>query len=202
MDINLIKNRLSANDGYICGWREKRRASVTIPLININGEINVLFQVRALTLKHQPGDVCFPGGKIEKGESPLEGGIRETIEELGVKEENIEIIKELDVLVRYDNSIIHSYLVYINKKDFNINKEEVDHLFYVPLKYLLENSPLVVENKLKVHRAEGFPFELVRGGEKYKFRDGVYKSYFYKYNDYVIWGMTASILKGFLDMIE
>lgn len=56
---------------------EFKRSSVMILLNKVGENINIIFEVRALTLKNQPGDVCLPGGKIEKGESPLEAALRE-----------------------------------------------------------------------------------------------------------------------------
>ncbi len=46
---------------------------------------------------------------------------------------------------------------------------------------------------------EDFPYELINGGESYKFKKGIMNEYFYKYNeDIVIWGFTAAIIKEFI----
>ena len=52
----------------------------------------ILFEVRAAGLRHQPGEVCFPGGKIEKGEGAREAAARETCEELCLDRSGIEIL--------------------------------------------------------------------------------------------------------------
>ena len=44
--------------------------------------------------------------------------------------------------------------------------------------------------------------ESIINGEDYKFREGSYRVLFYKYKDYVIWGMTARILENFLNKIK
>ena len=49
---------------------------------------------------------------------------------------------------------------------------------------------------------EDFPFHNIIGGKDYKFRDGRYKVMFYKYNNFVIWGMTARILENFLNVYK
>ncbi|MDU1582304.1 MAG: CoA pyrophosphatase, partial [Peptoniphilus harei] len=46
----------------------KNRFSVMIPLIKRKGEIHLLFEKRAMTLRNQPGEISFPGGRIEKNE--------------------------------------------------------------------------------------------------------------------------------------
>ena len=47
-----------------------RRAAVLVPLIQKGGEYHVVFEVRAGSLKTQPGEICFPGGAVERGETP------------------------------------------------------------------------------------------------------------------------------------
>ena len=84
MKINDIKEKLNSKESYINGWERMKRASIIIPLIDINEEVHILFQVRAKKLKSQPGDVCFPGGKIDKFETPKEAALREIDEELGL----------------------------------------------------------------------------------------------------------------------
>lgn len=201
MKINDIKEKLNSKESYINGWEKMKRASIIIPLIDINEEVYILFQVRAKKLKSQPGDVCFPGGKIDKCETPNEAALREINEELGLKD--IEIIKEMDILIRHDGMIIHPFVAKVNNiEELEINEDEVDEVFYVPLSYLLEYSPMEVRNKLIVERGEDFPYHLIKGGKNYKFKTGEYISTFYQYKDYVIWGITASMLKDFVNNIK
>ena len=56
----------------------KAHYAVLVPLVEWRGEVQVLFEVRADTLERQPGEVCFPGGHMEPGESPTECAFRET----------------------------------------------------------------------------------------------------------------------------
>ena len=200
MNIKDIKEKVKNNKPYINGWERMRRAAIIIPLVEVNNEVCILFEVRAKKLNSQPGDICFPGGKIDGNETPKESALREMFEELGV--ENIDIINELDIVVRYDGIIIHPYLGII--KDINeisINESEVDHVFYVPLNYLLSHEPLEVNSKLKFERPDEFPYDLIINKENYKFREANYRSLFYKYENYNIWGITAEMLKNFLEKL-
>lgn len=200
MDIQNIKNKIKTDKPYINGWEKMKRSAIIIPLVEINSEVCVLFEVRAKKLNSQPGDICFPGGKIDKGETPKEAALREMFEELGLK--NIDIINELDTVVRYDGIIIHPYLGIIEDiEEININESEVDHVFYVPLNYLLKHNPLEVASKIKLERTEDFPYDLIVNKENYKFREASYKSLFYKYENYNIWGITAEMLRNFLDKL-
>lgn len=200
MNIGYIENKIKNIKPYINGWERMRRASIIIPLVEINNAVHILFEVRAKKLKSQPGDICFPGGKIDDNETPKEAALREMHEELGVK--NIEIINELDTVVRYDGIIIHPYLGIIKDiKEINISESEVDHVFYVPLEYLLKHEPLEVSNRINVERSKDFPYDLIVDKENYKFREASYRSLFYKYENYNIWGITAEMLKNFLEKL-
>ena len=66
--IDNLNNIFSNYTPYINGWENFKRASVTIPLVNYNNSLHILFEVRSKTLRNQPNEVCFPGGKIEKDE--------------------------------------------------------------------------------------------------------------------------------------
>ncbi|OPJ58291.1 NUDIX hydrolase [Clostridium chromiireducens] len=201
MNLENITNKIGNSKPYINGWERMRRSSIIIPLVEINKVVHVLFEVRSKKLNSQPGDICFPGGKIDENETPKEAALRELLEELGVK--NINLINELDTVVRYDGIIIHPYVGVIkNIEEIKISEDEVDHVFYVPLSYLLEHQPLEFNNKINIERAKEFPYDLIVNRENYKFREANYKSLFYKYETYNIWGITAEMLQNFLKKLN
>jgi 8-oxo-dGTP pyrophosphatase MutT (NUDIX family) len=200
MNIDDIKNKVKNNKPYINGWERMKRSSIIIPLVERNNEVCILFEVRAKKLSSQPGDICFPGGKIDDNETPKEAALREMFEELGVK--NIDIINELDTVVRYDGIIIHPYLGIIEDiKSIKINESEVDHVFYIPLNYLLKHKPLEVNSKIYVERTKEFPYDLIVNKENYKFREANYRCLFYNYENYNVWGITAEMLINFLEKL-
>jgi len=200
MNIDLIKNKMENVEPYINGFEDMKRAAVIVPLVEIEKEIYILFEVRAKKLKSQPGDICFPGGQIDFLETPKEAALREIYEELNLK--NIEIVKELDTLVRHNGIIIHPFLGIIKDiESLNLSQDEVDHVFYIPLDYLLNHEPLEVISKVEQKRGEDFPYELIFNGNDYKFKDGEDKILFYTYKEYVIWGITAKMLKSFFNKI-
>lgn len=201
MDINYIYTKIKDREPYINGWQEMKRASVIVPIVKVKNKLCILFEVRSKTLRKQPGDVCFPGGGIEKDETPKEAASREIREELGIK--SIDIIKELDVLVKYNGLIIHSFLSEVKDLgELNIATDEVDHIFYIPIEELLKIEPIIVDSRLIAKRPDDFPYELVVGGENYKFSEGAFKYIFYKYEDKIIWGITAAILENFINIIK
>ena len=186
-----------------------KRVSVLIPIIKKDNSYEILFEVRAKTLRSQPNEIAFPGGKIEKGEDPQTACIRETCEEIGITQDDIEIISPLDLYLNHSNLIIHPFLGIIKEsalkndiKNLLINKDEVDHVFSVPITYLLDSSPEEFENEVEVKVNENFPYSKIPNKENYKFAVGKYSTLFYEYKNYIIWGITAKILENFLNFIK
>lgn len=203
MNIDVIRKILKYREVNILDIAFK--SSVLIPLIQINNELHIIFEVRSKNLKNQPGEICFPGGKIEKNESPLNCAVRETCEELNISQYNIEIIKELDLLVTPFNMAIYSFCGVLKNIDYNcisFNKDEVSSLFSVPLVDLLNQDPKVSNMDIHVTPQDAFPFHLIQDGNAYNWKTGSYPTYFYRYKNYIIWGITAKILKSFLDTIN
>ena len=203
MDINYIKekiqNRMPKPMDVIYKY------AVLVPIINNENGLELIFELRAKTLNRQPGEISFPGGELEKGETYREAAIRETIEELNILRDNIEVIGELDYFVSYHNSTIHAFLATINGVDINEiepNKAEVDHIFTVPLEFFMKNEPKVYYLNLHIQDSRDFPYSLIPNGEDYKWNKGKHSVYFYKYNDYIIWGYTAKVVKQFIDIIK
>ncbi len=175
-------------------------AAVLLPLVETEDGPAVLFDVRAKTLKRQPGEICFPGGKGECADASFEmTAVRETCEELGLATSDFEVCGELDSLVTHMGPIIHPFVGIIrNPEKIVYSKDEVEEIFTVPLSYLLEQEPQKCYMELADRPLEDFPFDLVpdrkRGWRYHK----QYTIYFYKYEKYVIWGLTARMLYAFL----
>lgn len=178
-----------------------KKSAVMILLTEENGEIYILFEKRAITLKRQPGDICFPGGSLEKNEEPIETAIRETMEELNVQKSDIEIIGNMDYMITPYFTIIYPFVGKLNTNIINPSKEEVDHVFKVPLSYFIKNEPKCYKGYITQKFKEDFPFHLIEGGKKYKFSKGYINQYFYNYKNYIIWGFTARIIKSFIEII-
>lgn len=181
----------------------KNRYSVMIPLIKRDGEIHLLFEERAFTLRNQPGEISFPGGRIEEGESPMDAALRETSEELLITEDEMEIYSEGDFVVNPYAAIIHTFIGEI-KKDFNEitpSSDEVEKVFTVPLSYFLETKPRSYKIDLKVERNEEFPYHLIPNGVNYKFKRGREEVLFYEYDGHIIWGFTAKMARRFVEKL-
>jgi len=192
----IFKGRISKAIG------EFKESAVMILLMEDEGELSLVFEVRALKLRSQPGDVCLPGGKVEKGENPKETAIRETMEELNLERDQIEIIGDMDYYISPYGNRMYSFVSIIKYGEINPNPDEVHNVFKVPLKFFLEHEPLLYKMEIGPINQEGFPFHLINGGKGYNFRKGYLDEYFYEYNGYIIWGFTAQIVKSFVEVFQ
>ena len=86
------------------------RYAVLVPLVERDGELYVLYEVRAAKMRRQPGEVCFPGGRIEGAETPEQCALRETQEELGIPSSAIQILGRLDFIAHRANFIMYPIL--------------------------------------------------------------------------------------------
>lgn len=177
-----------------------RRAAVLVPLIQKGGEYHVVFEVRAGSLKTQPGEICFPGGAVERGETPKQAAVRETMEELLISRCQIRVIAPLDVLEAPGAMEISPFLGAVQGYRWSYSEAEVDHTFSVPLRWFAEHEPERYETELVTVPEETFPFEDVPGGRDYHWRRGHYDVYFYRREEGIIWGMTAKILRSLAEM--
>lgn len=181
-----------------------RKYAVLIPIIELNGETHLLFEVRSMQLRSQPGDICFPGGRVEKHDvNEKQSAIRETIEELGLPQNDISNVYPLDIMMPSPERKIYTYIGQIKDlANVQLNKSEVEEIFTVPLSYFVHTKPKTYEVTFKATPEENFPFHLIVGGEKYDWRNGKIDQHFYEYNDKVIWGLTAKIILDFLTVLK
>ncbi len=195
--------KLAGRKPSILDHEKSFQSAVILPLQKINNDFFVLFEKRSEDLVQQPGEICFPGGRIERGEEPVEAALRETREELGLSSEDIEIVAALDILVSPFNTIIYPFLGTIkNDVRFQINPSEVEEIFWVPLSFFCRSEPQITNLLFVPTMPQDYPYDLVPGGEQYPFRKGNYPQHFYKWEDKIIWGLTARILNHFLDLLR
>ena len=203
MDIGILENKLK---GRLPGPIEPMsKFAVLIPLIKSKNQWEVIFELRAKGLKSQPGEVSFPGGRLEDGETYEMAAIRETMEELNITKDKIYLLGEMDYLISYSNMRIHCFLGTISGVSVDKigpNPDEVDHIFTVPLDFFLENDPKEYYLEMETKYNAEFPYNLIPNGREYNFRKAKRSIYFYEYEDYIIWGYTAAMVKQLVEIIK
>jgi len=198
-----IKNKLNSYQSVLSA--ERKESAVLVPLIYINDQLHVLFEVRAKNMRTQPLEICFPGGKVESNEHSKETAIRETMEELNLSSEHITIMKDIDPLFTPFNLVIYPYVGIIENisvRDIKPNEHEVEKVFTVPLEFLIEQEEQVYTITTNFDIPDDFPFHKIQNGKNYNWKNGTYDVVFYEYDGHIIWGITAKILRNFLRIIK
>ncbi|MBE3595264.1 MAG: CoA pyrophosphatase [Candidatus Carbobacillus altaicus] len=202
--LKALKQLLQNQRGEVFGFVDLDQYAVLMPLVETEEGPALLFEVRAKTLRRQPGEIGFPGGKIEASDpSPAFAAVRETAEELGIGREQIEVWSKLGILVPPYQIAVHVYIGNIQKEAvYQPNPAEVETTFTVPISHLLLHPPEVYGMRVGLLPEDDFPYEHITGGRAYPFRQRIVPEYFYFYQDYVIWGMTARIVHQFLRLLQ
>lgn len=150
---------------------------------------NLIFEVRSENIP-QPLEVSFPGGKIEEGEEPYDAAVRELNEETGLNV--VRKLFDVEPLITPFNTVIFPFVVLVDISEMKVNSNEVKDVFMVPIEFFKTPYKIgYVDVRLKPR--DDFPYELIPFGENYNWKKGFYKVLFYKYDKYVIWGLTARI---------
>lgn len=204
MEIQQIIKNFYNRTPVILGEEKYTKYAILIPLLKVDGELHILFEVRSHQLRRQPGEVCFPGGRIDMTDrDERHTAIRETSEELGISEDSIEHVYPFDFMISPFGTLIYPYVGVIkNPQEIKINQAEVEEIFTVPLSFLLHTEPHLFQIRYKVEPEENFPFDQIVGGEKYNWQTRNLEECFYYYEDKVIWGLTARILKHFIHFLR
>jgi coenzyme A diphosphatase NUDT7 len=182
--------------------KQATKTAVLIPLVEVSGRTEVLFEVRAQTLKRQPGEISFPGGHEEERDPDMaHTALRETSEELGVSISDIRMLGPLDLFVAHSGLIVYPFVgKLLTYPRLDPNPGEVAEVFTVGLEQLLAMQPASHKVNLRPEPAPDFPFHWIPGGKDYPWRMGVSEQFFYPANGRIIWGMTARILHHFLEI--
>jgi 8-oxo-dGTP pyrophosphatase MutT (NUDIX family) len=172
------------------------RYAVFAPLIEVNGNTHLLFEIRSNKLSTQPGEISFPGGKIEKNESWREAAIRETKEELNIIDNQLEWISDLDLATVSDSRLVYAGIGVLNVQfeDINPSSDEVYKLFTAPLSFFINTKPDIYYVKKELKPPHDFPYELIPNGKDYNWHGGGYDVPFFIYKEQIIWGLTARII--------
>ena len=183
----------------------KLRFFAIMPLLTeIDGELHFILNKRAAGV-NQPGDVCFPGGHQEKGESLQETALRETEEEIGIPRESIQVLGKSDFVLTIYRGMIQPFVGFVPCEVYQQGKpnpEEVEAIFTVPLKFFMETEPDKYDTVWKVIQSDDFPYERIEGGKNYPFSKNRTTQLFYEYDGYTIWGFTAQVIRNIVDILK
>lgn len=162
---------------------EHRRAAVLILLIPDGDSFRILFSHRSPDLRVHSGQISFPGGSAEPGETLERAALRESDEEVGLPPDEVELIGRIDDVITRTGFIVAPFVGVIRSEvEYRLHEVEVTSVYEVPIRVLLDRDNPEIRYL--------------------RYRDRTYPSYFYKHGTIEIWGLTARMLKGFLDLVR
>ncbi|MCD7887296.1 MAG: CoA pyrophosphatase [Clostridiales bacterium] len=177
----------------------QRGAAVLVPLTQREEEVCVLLEVRAAALRHQPGEICFPGGGMEPGEDAAACALRETEEELGLTAAQIDLLAPLPALRHSSGQRVEAVLGWVNSLEgLRLQREEVAEAFLLPLAWLRANPPKWAAYAT-VAELDTAPEELLPFLPHYR-RER--RTPIWVYQGHVIWGLTAKVLVDLLETLS
>ena len=134
-------------------------------------------------MRHHAGQISFPGGKIEEGESPEITALREAQEEIGISPLDVQLLGRLSELyVSASRYTIFPYVGWMDyKPDFSLNEAEAEKLLLLPVQQF--------QKRLEIRQAS------------MRTSLGVMEVPCYLFEEEIIWGATAMILTEFFDLI-
>ena len=191
------------DEPFLLGKRFKNHFAVLVPFIGSKRDA-ILFELRAKGIR-QSGEICFPGGMVEPGETPVECAIRECAEELGIEYSQIEITAKAGCIVSHRDAIIHVFIGVLNIEspaETKPNKKEVAELFAVPSSFFTETKPDIYQVD-SFTETGNFPVKELKLPKRYygTWSNGKRNIYVYKYGDKIIWGLTAAILYELISLL-
>lgn len=180
-DPRLLAERLAAATPRKLQIDGFRRASVLVPLLYGPDGVEVLFTVRAARLKSHAGEIAFPGGRLDPGETHVEAALRETEEEVGLSVTPDQVLGRLSDHPSPAGYVATPYVAQVPwPQELTLNPGEVDAVFTVPLAELLAIEPQT------------------RVAELARYRRLLYA---YPWGEYLIWGFTGNVVRDLLEVI-
>jgi 8-oxo-dGTP pyrophosphatase MutT (NUDIX family) len=159
-------------------------AGVLLPIIERDCGFQLILTKRSSTIKHHPGQIAFPGGRVDPSDAThIAAALREADEEIGLPPENVDVLGELPSHQTISNYSMHPVVGWVTQ-DFTPRLEaaEVSEIFEVPLAHVLNMSNYTIQSRI--------------------WRGQVRKFYTVPYGPYYVWGATARVLWSFAQKVS
>ncbi len=160
-----------------------RASAVLVPLREAGtDELEVILTRRAADLDDHAGQVAFPGGRLEAGESAEAGALREAFEELGIPKDRVQVVGQLDPMIT-----ITGYHV-------------------VPVVGFLPKDVEPVPDPREVARAFAVPLHELMQEERWQRREHAWRGnrlwvWHFPYDGEDVWGATGMMLRSMVELL-
>ncbi|WP_028990910.1 NUDIX hydrolase [Thermacetogenium phaeum] len=204
-----LQHRLSDRPGLL-GREDHLNTAVLMLLMPVDGEYHFVLEERQLEIP-QGGEICFPGGAFdpEQDADTVQTAIRETVEELGIAKERLELLGALGTLYTSMGAIVDAYVGVCRLRgldELRINTSEVKSAFTIPVSRFENTSPEEYRALVRVHPTYTeentgqvrilFPSAELGLPKRYSRPWGsrTHRILVYRMGPRIVWGVTARLI--------
>ena len=176
----------SSSDGYaeidIVNDSQLKCAAVLLPLVRQDNEWHILFTRRTDQVESHKGQVSFPGGACDEGETtPEQTALREVEEEIGIQSRDVKILGKMANLITISYFRVTPVVGVVRWPNvFQVGKDEVARVFTIPLEWLAKAS-----NRWQFERPNTTRTLIA----------------YHPYDGELLWGATARMTVDFLNVL-
>lgn len=182
--LDLVESFLDQHRRKTLARADLRRAAVLIVLYPKSNELHVLLTKRTEDVEHHKGQISFPGGSVDDGDSDcIATALRETEEETGLPKKTVQVLGLLDEYETPSGFVITPIVAALPSLPALVpNTIEVAEVLEVPLSVFLDKRYERIERRQRLGIVQDV--------------------YFYQYGRHEVWGATAAILRAFLHQVR
>lgn len=158
--------------------RKLRPAGVLVPIELCDGVAQVWLTKRSSALKHHPGQVAFPGGKQDEGDSDITAAaLREAAEEIGLPSSHVDVLGHMPSHETVTGFVVTPVVAHVTRRFTPVPETgEVEEVFTVPLTHLMTPDRFSIQSR--------------------RWRGTQRRYYTVPFGPYYVWGATARILRA------